>query len=168
MWSIRDPGRVALDLSRSQSAGSSTVLRGGFGTFLTVPWETSGSTFRTIHLFIPPLGYPLQNQTNFLKVPAVLKSLPPLVSSQSIATDFPSLTMVQPHLPDGYAEDLFLKLQHQFTNHFFVDTGLQGSLGRKLLAADVVNRQSEYNENLPAIRICRARETRTISLGPPQ
>jgi hypothetical protein len=138
----------AINLSASKSAVGYTVLRGGYGTFLDRPPENAWLDIANNSFVYPAAGIPVPNGSNFLQFSSLLQGVRP----GNITTDFPYLTLVQPSLPAGYVQDFFFKLQRQMSGHFWVDTGLQGSLGRKLLASDVINRDSLERANLPEIQ----------------
>jgi hypothetical protein len=138
----------ALDLTRNSQSTTHTVLRGGYGIYYDRPFENAWLGIANNAFVFDPNGVPVANYTNFLQ--PVAQTLATL-SNPPVFNKFPMPTLIQPQLAAGYAEDLFFRLQHQITAHLAVDTGLQASLGRKLLATDVLNRTLKENTQLPEI-----------------
>jgi len=64
----------------------------------------------------------------------------PNYRNSSYSKLFPELTLYQPNLRDGYVHSYFFGLQHQVTRDFTLELNALGSLSRKLIATDVVNR----------------------------
>jgi hypothetical protein len=82
-------------------------------------------------LTLPP------GQFNFLApIPTVLASLP----AQTVSTDFPNLTLVNPNLRNGYAQSYFAGVQHRITDNFTVEVNGLGTYGRQLITTDIINR----------------------------
>jgi hypothetical protein len=107
---------------------------------------------RNNNIVLPLLTLPTP-QTNFLSpVSTVLASF----SGQSLASNFPDLTLIDPNLKNGYAQVYFAGIQHRFSDPLTLEVNGQGSYGRRLITTDIINRdfstlQGRYNPNLPDI-----------------
>jgi hypothetical protein len=75
----------------------------------------------------------------------------PTYANQPVDTGFPNLTAFQKPMPNGYAEDFFLGIQQPAGHNWSFELNGAGSLGRRLITADVLNVNSLENSNLPAI-----------------
>ena len=54
---------------------------------------------------------------------------------------FPPLTLIDPKLRNGYAQDFFLGTQYALRDNVTVEVTGNGALGRRLLTTDLINRQ---------------------------
>ena len=136
-----------------------TVFRGGFGLFYDGPfdnlWQNVRSNDITLPLFTVASGGPV----NYLQP---IASVLPSYASQSTASNFPGLTLMDPKLRNGYSETFFVGVQHSAGDHVTIDVNGTGALGRRLITTDVVNRQftdpqvnplsdGRPNENFPDV-----------------
>jgi hypothetical protein len=121
------------------------LLRGGFGIFYDQIFDNLWLNARNNSFVFPP-GFTAVPSDYLEGVASVL----PLYSGQSFSSPFPNLTAFQKPLPNPYAENWFLGVQRQ-SGSWVVELNGVGSLGRRLLTSDVLNRQSAQNTSLPAI-----------------
>jgi len=119
------------------------TLRGGFGLFYDRLFDNLWLNARNNSFVFPS---PVATST-YLPVSSALASY----SNTNFGSDFPNLTAFQPHLHNGYAEDFFLGIQAEPISGWSVELNGAGSLGRRLVTSDVINRNSLVNESLPAI-----------------
>src|ERR1019366_10555144 len=73
-------------------------------------------------------------------------------------SNFPSLTLMDPGLRNGYAQSYFVGVQHQVTDNLAIEVNMLGALDRRLLTTDIVNREfstttgtGRFREGLPDI-----------------
>lgn len=120
-----------------------TTLRGGFGLFYDRLFDNLWlNATNNSFVFPSPVSVP-----TYLPLTAAIESY----SNSNFATDFPNLTVFQPHLHNGYAEDFFLGVQTEPITGWSVEVNGAGSLGRRLITNDVINRNSILNTSLPAM-----------------
>jgi hypothetical protein len=130
-----------------------TVLRGGYGIFYDRPFDNLWQNVRSNNFQIPIIT--LTGTVNYLApVSTVLQNL----ATQISPSNFPSLTLMDPNLRNGYAQSFFLGVQHQLTENLALEVNTLGALGRRLITTDIVNRQfttltgtGRFNESLPDI-----------------
>jgi hypothetical protein len=84
----------------------------------------------------------------------VLQSL----ASKISPSYFPSLTLLDPNLRNGYAQSYFIGVQHQISGNLTVEVNGLGARGRRLITTDTVNREfsttvatGRFNAALPDI-----------------
>ena len=112
-----------------------TVLRGGYGIFYDAPFDNLWQNVRNNNIALP---YSYINGTSFNYLQPIASVLPtgPLPNS-----NFPPLTLLDPKLRNGYAQDFFLGAQHALRDNLTVEVTGTGALGRRLITTDIVNRQ---------------------------
>jgi hypothetical protein len=129
-----------------------TMLRGGFGTFYDRPFDNLWENVRDNNLILPELKLP-PGTTNFLApVSKVLQTF----QSQTLASTFPALTLVDPNLRNGRVKSYFVGVQQRITDNLTLEVNALGAYGRSLITTDVINRSfstptGRYNNNLPDI-----------------
>jgi hypothetical protein len=129
-----------------------TLLRGAYGIFYDRPFDNLWQNLRNNRFILPLLTLP-RGRTNYLApVASVLASF----QGQTLASDFPDLTLVAPDLHNGYAHSYFAGIQHRVTDNFMLEVNGLGSYGRRLITTDIINRDfstaaGRYNPNLPDI-----------------
>ncbi len=113
-----------------------TVLRGGYGIFYDRPFDNLWQNVRSNNFQLPIIT--LTGTVNYLTpVSTMLQSLAGSISS----SNFPSLTLMDPNLRNGYAQSFFLGVQHQVTDNLSVEVNTLGALDRRLITTDTVNRE---------------------------
>ncbi len=130
-----------------------TVLRGGYGIFYDRPFDNLWQNVRSNNFQVPIVT--LTGVVNYLApVSTMLQSL----AAQITPSNFPSLTLMDPNLRNGYAQSFFLGVQHQLTDNLTVEVNTLGALGRRLITTDIVNREfstnlgtGRFNQSLPDI-----------------
>ncbi len=130
----RNDWAVRFGASRSLPKGA--LLRAAYGVFHDRPFDNSWQNIRSNRLLLG--SFPIFDfDTNYLEpVPAVLQRR----QRERFTGDFPSLTMFQPNLRTAYAHSYFAGLQQRFGESWTFELNGAGSLGRKLITTDLVNR----------------------------
>lgn len=126
-----------------------TLLRGAYGIFYDRPFDNLWQNVRTNN-FVLPTFYPTGTVNYLAPVSQTLQKF----DGRYLDTSFPNLTMFDPHLRDAYVHSYFFGVQRQVRERWTVEVNTLGSLGRKLIATDIVNRPfsvngiSRFNDNL--------------------
>ncbi len=135
-----------------------TLVRGSYGIFYDRPFDNLWQNIRNNSIYLPTVNLPARATDFLAPVPAVLSGL----ANQVLLQDFPSLTMFDPGMRDAYSQSYFFGVQQQVRDNWSVEVNTLGSLARKLITTDIVNRQftlestfdsleGRYNPNLPNI-----------------
>lgn len=112
-----------------------TLIRGAYGIFYDRPFDNLWQNVRTNNFVLPTFF--LTGTVNYLApIPQVLRTL----NGNFVDTSFPNLTLLDPSLRDAYVQSYFFGVQRQATEHWTVEVNALGSLGRKLITTDIVNR----------------------------
>lgn len=134
---------------------SKTIVRGGYGIFYDAPFDNLWQNVRNNNILLPLYTVPFSPNTNYL---APISSVLPQYANQSTASGFPSITMMDPNLRNGYAQDFFVGIQQSVGDNLTFEVNGTGSLGRRLITTDIVNRQftttvgdGRPNESLPDV-----------------
>ncbi|MEX2262570.1 MAG: carboxypeptidase regulatory-like domain-containing protein [Bryobacteraceae bacterium] len=114
-----------------------TLLRGSFGIFYDRPFDNLWQNLRSNDGFLPFLS-PVSPSTDYL---APVASHLSNYSGAGLTQDFPKLTMLDQNLRSGYSQSYFFGVQQQVSDNWAVEVNTLGSLARKLLVTDIVNRQ---------------------------
>jgi hypothetical protein len=122
--------------SYSPRESGRTLLRGAYGIFYDRPFDNLWQTLSNNN-FVYAAAQFTPAPLNYLASPA---SLVKTVGGLTATRDLPYLTLFQPRIRDGYAQNFFLGVQHQVTESFSLEINTTGSLGRKLITTDIVNR----------------------------
>ncbi len=130
-----------------------TVLRGGYGIFYDRPFDNLWQNTRNNNIVLPL--YTASPGANYL---APMASALPLYAGQPVATNFPSLTLMDPKLRNGYAQQFFAGIDQRIGDNLTIQVNGTGTLGRRLITTDLVNRQfttatgdGRPNQSLPDI-----------------
>jgi hypothetical protein len=117
-----------------------TILRGGFGMFYDRPFDNLWQNVRN-NGYALPLFTVSGAPADFLQpVASVLPSYTNQPGAVANA-NFPGITLMDPKLKNGYAETFFLGAEHRIGDNLTLQMGGTGSLGRRLITTDLVNRQ---------------------------
>ena len=124
-----------------------TILRGGFGMFYDRPFDNLWQNVRNNGYVIPfysvsgaPVDY-LQSVSSVL----------PTYANQNGAVanaNFPGITLMDPNLKNGYVESFFLGAEQRVGDNLTIQVTGDGSLGRRLITTDIVNRQYTVTSGL--------------------
>jgi outer membrane receptor protein involved in Fe transport len=128
---------VRFGASYDPSGAGRTLLRGAFGVFYDRPFDNLWQNLRNNN-FTLPLLLLRAPRTDYLRpVSEVLASLN-IVPPES---DFPKLTMFDPAFRNGYAQSYFAGVQQRLRQNWSLEVNALGTLGRKLITTDIINRQ---------------------------
>ena len=119
-------------------ANGDSVLRGSYGLFYDRPFDNLWLNLRfndalpaTTPLALPNLDY-------------LITPFQALLPGKPIQPDLQRypLTLYQPGFRTPYAHSFFLGIQHRLSASLMLESNYAGSLGRKLLTTDIVNREN--------------------------
>jgi hypothetical protein len=139
----RNNWAARVGLAWNLTGNGRTVLRAGYGIFYDRPFDNVWQNLRNNN-FLFPRGIPARN-TNYLDP---IASVLPLYEGSTLTASYRFVTLFQPNLRDAYAQSYFLGAQRQIGEAWFLETSTLGSLGRKLLTTDIVNRSRQFNPSL--------------------
>ena len=133
--------------SYSANSSGSTVIRGGFGIYYDRLYDNLWLNVRNNN-FIIPGNFSVNGPINYL---APASELLPAFQGQPVITSFPTatfkeqsarapLTLFQPGLRNAYVYSYFLGISQQLGDAWSVEVNTVGSLGRKLITTDILNR----------------------------
>lgn len=128
-WSVR------VGFAYSLRRDSRTVLRGGYGIFYDRPFDNLWQNLANNNFVQADTSLNFNTFDYRASIASVVQGL----SFPRIA-DFPRLTLYQNNIRSAYAQDYFLGVQQQISNNFTLEVDGAGSLGRRLITTDIVNR----------------------------
>ena len=137
----RDNNDLALRVGFSYDlfGDSSTVVRGAYGIFHDRPFDNLWQNLRNNSFVLGTFRYrPSADPDGYL---AAIPSVLPAYQGSTFSMDFPQLTLFDPNLRTGYAQNFFVGVQRDVTASWNIELNLLGALGRKLITTDIVNRQ---------------------------
>ena len=138
---------------------SRTILRGGYGIFYDPPFDNIWQNTRSNGLALVEYATPQNTSSNYLApiasvLPSYASQTPGVLASSSI----PNITLVDPNLRNGYAQNAFLGVQESIGESLTFELNGTASLGRRLITTDLLNRQftttvgtGRPNEALPNV-----------------
>jgi hypothetical protein len=122
--------------SYNLESGGRTLLRGAYGTFYDRPFDNLWQNLRSNSIVLG--GFRIAApRTDYLASPA---SLLPGFRNTNLAQDFPNITLYQPGLRSAYVHSYFFGVQRQLAESMTLEVNTLGSLGRKLITTDLINR----------------------------
>ncbi len=128
----------ALRFGASYSLGGSagTLLRAAYGIFYDRPFDNLWQNVRSNNFALASLALS-GSRVNYLEpIAAALQRY----QGQRFAGDFPSLTLVDAGLRNAYVQSYLAGIQQRISETWSLEAHLLGSLGRKLVTTDIVNR----------------------------
>jgi hypothetical protein len=126
--------------------GGRSLVRGSYGIFYDRPFDNLWQNLRANNLVLPVFLVP-SFPANYL---APIAGVLPAYRDQPVDISFPWVTMFRGDLRNPYAQNWFLGIQQQIKQSWALEANTVGSLGRRLLTTDVVNRTA-VNPDLPYI-----------------
>jgi hypothetical protein len=137
----RDSNDLALRLGLSYDlfGDSKTVVRGAYGIFYDRPFDNLWLNLRNNNVVLGTFPYRAAANPDgyFADVSRVL----PAYEGSLFSKNFPPITLFDPNLRTGYAQNVFFGVQRDVTENWNAEVNVLGSLGRKLITTDIVNRQ---------------------------
>ena len=131
-----------------------TLLRGAYGVFYDRPFDNLWQNVRNNNFILPTsLGYRDTGAEDGYLAP--ISTVLPAYEGAGFTRDFPKLTFFDSDLRNGYIHSYFVGVQRELTRQWTLEVNALGSLGRKLITTDLVNRQfsvggtQRYNPQLP-------------------
>jgi hypothetical protein len=124
----------------------STVLRSSYGIFYDRPFDNLWQNLRN-NSFLFPRPF-IARHTDYL---APISSVLPLYEGQPLAANYRFLTLFQPKFRSPYAQSYFFGVQQPISESWSAELNTSGSLGRKLITTDIVNRFQAINPELEEI-----------------
>ncbi len=129
-----------------------TLLRGSFGTFSDRPFDNLWENVRNNNLILPLVKLPPGSVNVLAPVSSILATF----QSQTLASTFPDLTLVDPNLRNGRVKSYFAGVQQRITENLTLEVNGLGTYGRALITTDIVNRSfstpaGSLNNALPEI-----------------
>src|SRR5262249_6876468 len=126
-----------------------TLVRGAYGIFYDRPYDNLWQNVRTNNFVLPSFAITARSTNYLAPIGDELKTL----NGNFLDTSFPNLTLFDQNLRDAYVHSYFFGVQRQVTDNWSLEVNTLGSLGRKLIVTDIVNRSysegySRFNDNL--------------------
>ncbi len=122
--------------SWSLSADGHTVLRGAFGVFYDRPFDNLWQNLRSNRIVLVSAPLSAVGVNYLIPVSTALDQF----GKTARSLDFPEMTVYQPGIRDAYVESYFAGFQRRLSDTVSVELNGQGSLGRKLITTDKINR----------------------------
>jgi hypothetical protein len=123
-----------------------TLVRGAYGLFYDRPYDNLWQNVRNNNFALP--YFPLRGAVNYLApISQELKTL----SGTVVVSTFPNLTLFDQSLKNAYVHSYFFGIQQRIRDNWTVEVNTLGSLGRKLITTDIVNRNFTPNPDLDQI-----------------
>ena len=118
------------------SGNGRTIIRGSYGIFYDRPFDNlwQGVRHNNLAITVFPID---ESPFNYLR--PISESLEDFQGATP-NTDFPPLTLYQPGVRDPYVQSYFAGIQRQIGESWAIEVNGVGSLGRKLITTDEVNR----------------------------
>ena len=138
---------------------SKTILRGGYGLFYDSPFDNLWQNVRSNDLALVDYSV-IPGATNYLApMSSVLPNYARQTPSALFGSNFPGITLMDPNLRNGYAQDAFVGVQQYLGENLTIEVNGTTSLGRRLITSDIVNREftttttalGRPNESLPDV-----------------
>jgi hypothetical protein len=118
-------------------AGSGPVLRGAYGIFYDRLFDNLWQNIRNNNFILPRAFTVEPQQADYL---APVAEALQTYAGRPVVTTFSVLTLFQPELRTPYVQSYFLGAQQRLSDTWSIDLDALGSVSRKLLTTDVVNR----------------------------
>jgi hypothetical protein len=128
-----------------------TLVRGAYGVFYDRPFDNMWQNVRTNNFALASFPLLTASTRNYLS--PISEQLSRL-DGRVIDDAFPDLTLYDPDIRDTYVHSYFAGVQQQVSNAWTVEVNGLGSLGRKTIVTDIVNRPfsvggiSRFNDSI--------------------
>jgi hypothetical protein len=114
------------------------VLRGAYGIYYDRPFDNLWLTLQNNTFLLSSFSLRGCDAGMFYMQP--ISNVVQKLANCRDPGDFPLLTLYQPRLRNGYAQNFFLGLQRKIGDGLVLEVNGLGSLGRRLITNDLVNR----------------------------
>jgi hypothetical protein len=138
----------AVRLGLAYANRSGTTVRAGYGIFYDRPFDNLWTTVAVNGTALALLNASVKGQNGKLPTP-VLNGNPDV----GVSLQLPRITWVAPDLKAPRIQSAFLGVTHAVTEAVSVEFNMVGSLGRRLITSNVVNRRYTTNDFLSVGRI---------------
>jgi len=118
------------------SVNRSTLVRAAYGLFYDRPYDNLWQNIRN-NGFVLATAFPTSS-VDFTKP---VSTQLPLLRNFVADPNFSRITFYQPGVRTPYVQSYFAGAQRELTESFVVELNASGSLGRKLLTTDILNRE---------------------------
>ncbi len=146
----RNDVQARAGLTWSPGSSGRWLLRGAYGIFQDRPFDNLWQNIRNNAIVLPTLAIDAPEFGGYNYLAPIASQLAGL-QGQRFAGTFPSLTLIDPGLRNGYVQTFFAGGQWIPKSSLTVEMNGSGSLGRKLITTDIVNRGFRDNPALPEI-----------------
>ena len=132
----RNDWAARFGFSYSVRQNAQTLLRGAYGLFYDRPFDNLWQGLRNNNFTLASATISGPRPEYLDPLPALLPQLPGLTP----LSNFPNLTLYQDNIRTPYSQSYFLGIQHRLRDSWTLEVNGLGSLARKLITTDVINR----------------------------
>jgi TonB-dependent receptor-like protein len=129
---------VRFGFSYSLQSDAVTLLKGAYGIFYDRPFDNLWLNLRSNNLVIAPF---LRNPPTPLNYLAPVQSILKEFEGHDFSKTLPQPTLYQPGIRNPYVHSYFLNVERKLSDTLVIEVGGLGSLGRKLITTDSINRE---------------------------
>jgi hypothetical protein len=127
---------------------ANTVLRGAYGIFYDRMFDNLWETARSNNLLFAQVL--LRTAVDYSQ--PVAEALPAYAAKYPVlTTTTPNLTVFEPNLRNGYAQQMFLGIEHRLTANLLLDVNGMAALGRRLLTNDTLGYDPQLDGSQPGV-----------------
>ncbi len=132
-----------LGFSYDLSGSGRTLVRAAYGIFYDRPFDNLWQNLRANNFVLPE--FTPRGTVDFLEPIASALQRYTSQAEPAARSDFPRVTIFDTNIRDGYAQTYFYGVQRQINSSWSAEIDGAGSLGRKLIVTDKINRDLNSN-----------------------
>jgi hypothetical protein len=155
---------VRMGFSYILRGGGTTLFRGSYGIFYDRPFDNLWLTVRENRLDFAQILFSGAAVDFTQPVGDVVPTF--AAKYRTLLTSVPNLTLFEPHLRSGYAQDIFLGIEQRITPALIVSINGLAALGRRLLTNDTLGYNLLFNgtqAGIPAGQLVTYRGSQGLS-----